>query len=184
MADTVRETLDQLEAQVAAEIEAVRVDMQPLQLRESELQRELKRIQAARAAIDNVGDNVQGGSEVARASVAYWHYSSPTSPFRHWTMKQLVRHAMSEHFPNGSTANELLEMFHQKYGRDDIIRSSLSPQLSRMKVDGEIVREGLVWKLPPDTPALFEERETTREEDRALNDAEDAADEAYEDYEE
>ena len=47
----------------------------------------------------------------------------------------------------GATANELVEFFHNAWGRRDVVRSSLSPQLSRLKDEGFIDREGYNWFL-------------------------------------
>jgi hypothetical protein len=62
-------------------------------------------------------------------------------------MKQLVREALSKKFSDGATARQLLDLFHHEWGRIDIIRSSLSPQLSRLSKDGVNWRDGLVWRL-------------------------------------
>lgn len=61
------------------------------------------------------------------------------------TMKELTLEALSEHFPSGATANKLIEFFQNRWGRTDILRSSLSPQLSRLKQDGLIRLRGKTW---------------------------------------
>lgn len=74
-----------------------------------------------------------------------------SSPYASLTMKQLALKALSEHFPNGATASQLLQFFKDAYGRADIVRSSLSPQLTRLKTDGLVERARLVWRrVPPD----------------------------------
>jgi hypothetical protein len=62
-------------------------------------------------------------------------------------MKQLVLKALEEHFPNGATAIQLIDFFHNAWGRTDVIRSSLSPQLSRLKVEKDIILSGKTWTL-------------------------------------
>lgn len=73
--------------------------------------------------------------------------SPPPSPYDKLTIKQLVRKALDEHFTNGATANELLDFFRDAWGRNDIMRTSLSPQLSRLKRDGVITLHGMKWHL-------------------------------------
>jgi hypothetical protein len=69
-------------------------------------------------------------------------------------MKQLVRKALSEHFVNGATANELLAHFRDVYGRSDVVRTSLSPQLSRLKQEGDIILRGKRWYLAGENETL------------------------------
>jgi hypothetical protein len=76
-------------------------------------------------------------------------------PYDKWTMKQLAVRALQDHFPYGATANQLLAVFKNAYGRE-IPRESLSPQLSRLKDDDILKLDGKLWKLA-DTIA---ERET------------------------
>ena len=69
------------------------------------------------------------------------------SPYFQLTIKQLVIKALTDHFPNGGTANQMLDLFANVWGRGEILRTSLSPQLSRLKDDGRIFRIGHVWRL-------------------------------------
>ena len=62
-------------------------------------------------------------------------------------MKQLTLKALNEHFQKGATARQLLRFFKDAWGRDDVVRSSLSPQLTRLKNDGKIRRDGIRWFL-------------------------------------
>lgn len=72
---------------------------------------------------------------------------TPPSPYAKLTMKQLVKKALDEHFTNGATANELLDFFRDAWGRNDIVRTSLSPQLSRLKREGVTTLRGMKWHL-------------------------------------
>ena len=67
------------------------------------------------------------------------------------TIKQMVVKALGEHLTNGANANELLDFFTREWGRNEIMRTSLSPQLTRLKIDGKIQRRGKVWFIaePP-----------------------------------
>ncbi len=72
---------------------------------------------------------------------------SPGSPYTRLTIKDLVRKALAEQFVRGATASEMLQFFADAWGRRDIARTSLSPQLSRLKEKGEIVLRGQKWVL-------------------------------------
>ena len=61
------------------------------------------------------------------------------------TIKQLVDHALTTEYRGGATARELLDLF-ERWGRGDVVRTSLSPQLSRMKEENRIVLEGTRWR--------------------------------------
>lgn len=64
------------------------------------------------------------------------------------TLKQLTLRALRDRFlDSGASAQQLLEFFENGYGRQ-IERSSLSPQLSRLKEDGEVELDGKLWRLP------------------------------------
>jgi hypothetical protein len=68
------------------------------------------------------------------------------SPYEHLTMKQLITKALMEHFLSGATAKQLREFFRDAWARN-IDRASLSPQLSRLRSDKIIDRDGNVWFL-------------------------------------
>lgn len=61
--------------------------------------------------------------------------------------------------PEGATANELLEMIDRRFNKK-IMRSSISPQLSRLKQKGRVTLKDGIWTIisdSPETPDLFEE---------------------------
>lgn len=65
------------------------------------------------------------------------------------TLKQLTVRALQDHFPGGASAAQLLDVFRNAYGRE-VERSSLSPQLSRLKEAGVIDLDGnRLWRLVP-----------------------------------
>lgn len=90
--------------------------------------------------------------------------------YRSLSMKQLTLKALKEHFRDGATAQQLLAHFHDAYGRTDIVRSSLSPQLTRLKNSYKVAREGNIWKLyfqlktPPEKEGVNLDSEFTAEE--------------------
>lgn len=70
------------------------------------------------------------------------------SPYANLTQQQLVLRALKERFHNGATVNELVDFFHNAWDRKDIVRSSLSPQLSRLRTAHRIrLAANNVWKL-------------------------------------
>jgi hypothetical protein len=93
------------------------------------------------------------GNDTARKrAIAHSALDLPVHPpdlfgAQHLTLKNLVIKALKEHFPKGADANQLVEFFHNSWGRTDVMRSSLSPQLSRLKVDKVLDLNGRVWTL-------------------------------------
>ena len=88
------------------------------------------------------------GNQASLDAVAHFARKTANPSFQKMTMKQLVVAALKEHFPNGATSNQLLSHFTTVWGRNDIMRSSLSPQLSRLKAnEGLIELHGKVWTL-------------------------------------
>jgi hypothetical protein len=71
------------------------------------------------------------------------------------TIKQAVIEVLKDH-SEGMTALEILAEINTRYFGGSIIRSSLSPQLSRLKNDdGKIDLKGNKWFLLPEQPSLF-----------------------------
>lgn len=84
------------------------------------------------------------GNDASLRAVA--HHARKANPdIQGLTMKQLVVKALKEHLLDGATANGLLDFFAREWGRDEIMRTSLSPQLSRLKDEGTIRLNGKVW---------------------------------------
>lgn len=123
----VRELIEQL-GPLEAELADVRRAQAALTTRESEEERRKLALQEAEDAFEPV-------------EIDEFHR------YRTLSMKQLTITALSQHFEKGATAQQLLAFFRDAYGRGDVIRSSLSPQLTRLKRENKIYREGLVWKL-------------------------------------
>ena len=135
--------LDRLEQDITAQINRIQSNLVPLE-------RELANVRRAKAALDK-DDRAIGPSRIVLGAAPIVKIA-PASPYQNLTMKRLIVKALREHFLNGATAKMLIEFFANAWGRTDIIRASLSPQLSRLKTDGVIDRKGLVWHLViPDT---------------------------------
>lgn len=150
----VRDLLETHEAAVAKRIAELRAELVPLE-------RELLDVRMAKAALktDAVPEQRRllfphAGTEGHSSHVNAWRHRlvyaahhAPSSPYSKLTIKDLVKKAMVEHFPNGATAAELLDLFWNVWGRTDIERTSLSPQLSRLRNENILFREGHMWRL-------------------------------------
>ena len=152
---SVRDFLDDRERRLREAINSLRSQIIPLE-------QELLDVRLARSAIKSDASNSeQPRLALATPGVLRVHDASSasttdkialtTDPFRspyfRLTIKQLVQKALNEHFQNGATANDMLNLFENVYGRGDIARTSLSPQLSRLREDGIIFRTGHTWRL-------------------------------------
>ncbi len=138
----VHQVLDELIKTLTNRLAAARADV-------VSLERELEDAKKARGALgepepglSHASGSGTGSRPRARENVALVVMVPP----RDLTIKGLVRKALKETFPNGATAQELLEHFASAWGRR-IMRTSLSPQLTRLEQREEIEREGNVWRL-------------------------------------
>ena len=101
----------------------------------------------------------------ARSVLYHRTKEAAASPYSKLTIKQLVLKALEDNFPEGANANDLLLHFKEAYGRSDITRTSLSPQLSRLKgEDFKIQLVGRKWVLlPPVEPEMQFSKGDTKE---------------------
>lgn len=146
MSPNLRDLLANHEAALQERLKKLRDQIIPLE-------RELAEVRRARSAVslvDHGPEQVEIPFSVAMVSASENHrsFEPPRSPYARLTIKELVCKALDEQFERGATANELLEFFAHAYGRDDIVRTSLSPQLSRLKQEGKIILIGQKWSLP------------------------------------
>ena len=151
MPKSVRQLLQDAETDILMRMDPVRKEL-------NLLERELADIRKARNALNTEGlastvVRVVGVGDLRKSPVMSYgggeaiDPKAAPSPYAELTMKQLVRKALDEHFTNGATAIELLDFFRNAWGRHDIVRTSLSPQLSRLKRDKVIELDGYVWQL-------------------------------------
>lgn len=152
MPRTVRQLLDDLEADILMRMDPVRKEL-------NILERELADVRKAKNAVNSEDGpprlvvRMLTGADLRQTPPRAFGGGEPQplaaapSPYAKLTMKQLVRKALDEHFTNGATANELLDFFRNAWGRNDIIRTSLSPQLSRLKREGVVTLRGMKWHL-------------------------------------
>lgn len=85
--------------------------------------------------------------QIARAALEAGSPPQPQDPSRYGgathTIKDMARYVL-EDAPNGYTSSEILQAIHREFGRE-IDRTSLSPQLSRLKEAQELVLENDRW---------------------------------------
>lgn len=67
------------------------------------------------------------------------------------TIKEGVLQLLKEASPMGLTALEILDRLNRRWWLGELKRTSLSPQITRLKKDGKVVPEHGTWKLPKDT---------------------------------
>jgi hypothetical protein len=151
----VREMLDRHEKELAAKLQALRDMITPVEqelldvrLAKAALQREAAasrqpQLALAKPGMLQVHDAVSGSTAAPIVQTT----DATRSPYYRFTFKELVLKALAEHFPQGATANQMLDLFENVWGRSDVVRTSLSPQLSRLKDENRIFREGRVWHL-------------------------------------
>lgn len=104
--------------------------------RESEIREELREIKQLRAAIKAVGDPLYKDKNSNSSSR---EKSGPT-------FKQMIV-AVLKKKGEGAQAIEILDLIKEEFGKE-IKRSSLSPQLSRLKSEGIILLDDTIWHLP------------------------------------
>lgn len=159
MVTSLRLALDHLKSSLVVRISELNAQL-------SLLQQELDEVLAAEAALPPRSSASSGsGYASSQASRNYWAHNVAESPFASMTIKQLVRKALTERFPEGARAAELLHLFRGEWGRRDMQRSSLSPQLSRLKDEKALIVQNSVWRLPPSgEPTLLGEEASKENE--------------------
>jgi hypothetical protein len=140
--ETLHEFLARREQELVADIGKLREALAPLE-------GELADVRRARGAVFHGLPSDEDGPlrKAISASDEFEPVPEAAGAFRRLTMKQLTEKALRENFPNGATAIKLVEFFHEAWGRKDIVRSSLSPQLSRLKAEHKVDLHGKVWKI-------------------------------------
>lgn len=64
------------------------------------------------------------------------------------TIKDGVVQLLEEMYPTGLTALEILDRLNRRWWRGELKRTSLSPQITRLKKLGKVVSERGTWKAP------------------------------------
>ena len=121
-----------------------------LNRREAELRDEINTIAKERAALEAALD------AAIRSTGSGWtappplqpqeEYSTPSRRTRHqMTIKEAILHVLGGGV-GGMTALNILDEIETRTGMR-LERTSLSPQLSRLKADGLIKRDGVIWSI-------------------------------------
>jgi hypothetical protein len=151
--NALRDFLEKREPQLVSQIEKLRAELAPL---ETELA-EVRRTKATLGMSQSRGVLTAGIPSFPRVlSTTTLDYPGKNTlageafklaTFGTLTIKQLIIRALFDHFKEGADANQLREFIRDAWGRD-IERSSLSPQLSRLKDQRWIeLLENSAWKL-------------------------------------
>lgn len=115
----------------------------------ADLQRELLELDAAEAAANAAAHGV-ASAPVPRPHIFYGG-GEALAPSKQPTIKDMVRDVLTG-FPQGLDANDIINVVRDRFGVD-VPRSSMSPQLSRLKSEGVIELDGKLWRLPQKTEA-------------------------------
>lgn len=126
-----REFLQTRERELTAQILPIRKEIAQMQETLASLEEELAEIQKSAEAIGMVN-----GVRTQRAAKA---------PTKEGTIKDYAVQVLAD-APNGLVALDILARINERFGTD-YPRTSLSPQLSRLKNEGRIARRGVVWFL-------------------------------------
>lgn len=165
--EPLRDYLDRRERELVEEIEGLRNQLIPKEAELAEVRsaesalgmtygRNLLEDISARATSVDASNMLQRSSNAIAPGAWLMGSQSPPVPipmpalYDAMTIKQLVIRALWDNFcETGATAAELCEFFRYAYGRD-VERSSLSPQLSRLRdIYIEQVAKTGKWQLIP-----------------------------------
>ncbi len=125
--------LDAEEAPIVAEIDKLRRSLRMIEVERLELAKALD-------AIEKI-DSSRSSAELLPQPIVRARRAIDG------TMKTAVLDILSSH-PNGMSAIEILADVNRILGTN-YLRTSLSPQLSRLKSEEKIILDGNVWKLAP-----------------------------------
>lgn len=120
--------------------------------RETAIKEQIKALRAELAEIKLARQALNGGAQDLQTSP---NNSSPT-------IKEMVR-TILDAAPSGLTAHQILEKINSDYGKD-IERTSLSPQLSRLKSDNEVFLDGDMWMLGKHWLEKFHKHDNSEDE--------------------
>lgn len=131
---------------VAAHIRNVEEQLLAARAHVAALEMELANAKRAQENLPDDEEVVEPAGEKVKAKTDLFA-SEPTSSYGRMSIKALALEALQTQFRDGATAVELLDHFSKAYGRKDVPRTSLSPQLTILKNEGKINREGLIWRV-------------------------------------
>ena len=123
---------------------ALRAEIEPLEAQLAQLRRELADVEKAEQALGPPPVE-QAGRDLLSAWSAASAAATSRGVLREGSIKDFVVRVLSER-AEGMSALDILAAINRRFGTD-YPRTSLSPQLSRLKNEGILVRDGLVWRL-------------------------------------
>ena len=127
---------------IADRLRQLDMEEAPLRERLQSITEEREQLRAAAAA---AGIKLPDDSrEIEKALEVLRRPSRRTIPEK--TLKDAVVEVLRAK-AGGMTALEILAAINLRFSAD-YPRTSLSPQLSRLKAEGKLIREGIVWRLP------------------------------------
>lgn len=118
--------------------------------RKAALRKELAELESAERIYKQSG--VSGGSPMLPLRVG--------DPIARPTIKKGVIQLLEEASPMGLTALEILARLNRRWWRGELKRTSLSPQITRLKKEGKVASERGTWRVRKDDAPPSEEGET------------------------
>lgn len=100
------------------------------------LRKELAELEAAERVY------LQSGATSGEPALPLYHTGGGSRP----TIKKAIVQVLEEVYPMGLTALEILDRLNRRWWRGDLKRTSLSPQITRLKNDEKVVNERGSWK--------------------------------------
>ncbi|GLQ22754.1 hypothetical protein GCM10007853_06280 [Algimonas ampicilliniresistens] len=130
--------MDDLLANIAAQRAEIAIKILDLQSTLDELYGDMSRLDKAEAAI-------RGQSLTGFKNLKPERAKREAAPEPYRSIKQMVRLVLTD-FPDGLIALDILSKINERFGKS-FPRTSLSPQLSRLKQSGDIYKDGKRWVL-------------------------------------
>jgi hypothetical protein len=112
----------------------------PLMNERTKLEMKIQKLRMELAEIDQAAKAIGVSHQTAEVQLTAERRKTPTP-----TIKQAVLSILAEH-PSGLTALDILALINRRFDLA-IVRTSLSPQLSRLKQDHEIENDGSLWRI-------------------------------------
>lgn len=115
-----------------------------IQKRRAELHKELNELEVAERVYRNSGVQIKPSGE------GQLFFTPP--PLLRRSIKKMVNDILDDMHPHGLTALEILNQIHVRWNTE-VKRTSLSPQLTRLKNEHQIYNDKGVWKRLKETEA-------------------------------
>jgi len=137
--------IEQAKNEAAEQLKAKQVEMAAHQSLIAVLSAEMALIELDIENLNAAAGMLKNSSATARAHARPRGLRTYQPNKSNMTIKQMVLEILPKH-PNGLTALEILDHIERDFGQS-IMRTSLSPQLSRLKSGGKIKRDNFTWTI-------------------------------------